>query len=592
MSRMRLPFSAGLVYSTLSALLLPFPTGAQTPAPEWTYLTEAPGYAQVLAIGPGGDIFAAGTSYSDFLVTRLPPAGPPPSWMTVADVKPVDRLSGFVVDAVGTSYLAGSVQHPDHHDFFVMQVLSDGVPGWTYSLHGDRFNDGARGLALDQARGALYVAGRVNGASLLAQLDAQTGELQWGYAHPEAVPYGFSDVAVDPAGDAYVAGGLVIKVDAQGAEEWVYRRPQTHFYLVILDGAGNVYAAGSENCGQYCLLSQVVKLSPLGVEQWVRSSYGWYPYDFVFDETGDAYAVGTGSDASEGPTAVMVKFAAANGLTQWARGRDEADFWAIALRGNSVLAVGTAYAEQPEGLFLMQCNKETGAVGWIYGRPSSTGLDVAVGAGGAIYVCGADEVGRFLVEKLTDVTGIEGVRAALAETVADGILVSWETEPLSRFSGFHLERRETSEGEFDRIEWVVGEGRRFAYLDHAVEPGSLYYYRIVAVRADGSEIPDPDVLVARAPEVARITVAIAPNPVRTGAEVRFAVPSAGGRLRLDILDVGGRLVRTLAEADFPGGIHREPWDARAAGIPPGTYFLRLHGQHISAVSKIVLLDRP
>ncbi|HTK31342.1 MAG TPA: FlgD immunoglobulin-like domain containing protein [Candidatus Saccharimonadaceae bacterium] len=73
----------------------------------------------------------------------------------------------------------------------------------------------------------------------------------------------------------------------------------------------------------------------------------------------------------------------------------------------------------------------------------------------------------------------------------------------------------------------------------------------------------------------------APSPVRGRARFAFALP-AGARpgigARLSIVDVRGRLVRTLAEGVSGAGHHEVTWDAADASgrrVAPGLYFATL-----------------
>jgi len=69
----------------------------------------------------------------------------------------------------------------------------------------------------------------------------------------------------------------------------------------------------------------------------------------------------------------------------------------------------------------------------------------------------------------------------------------------------------------------------------------------------------------------------APNPFNPRTEIRFSL-AAPGRAVLDVVDLRGRLVARLLDADLEAGEHRAVWDGRdAAGGrgPAGTYLARL-----------------
>jgi hypothetical protein len=68
-----------------------------------------------------------------------------------------------------------------------------------------------------------------------------------------------------------------------------------------------------------------------------------------------------------------------------------------------------------------------------------------------------------------------------------------------------------------------------------------------------------------------------PNPFNPATAVRFHLASAA-RARLDVFDVRGRLVRTLADGQLSAGWQEATWDGRGAdgsAVASGVYFVRL-----------------
>jgi hypothetical protein len=95
---------------------------------------------------------------------------------------------------------------------------------------------------------------------------------------------------------------------------------------------------------------------------------------------------------------------------------------------------------------------------------------------------------------------------------------------------------------------------------------------LLVVRVDARE----GVGVAEQAGPARVIgLAAAPNPIAAGGTtLRYSVPEAG-RARLRVLDVAGRLVRTLRDAPLAAGDHATSWDGRDAGgrrVAAGVYF--------------------
>ncbi len=77
-----------------------------------------------------------------------------------------------------------------------------------------------------------------------------------------------------------------------------------------------------------------------------------------------------------------------------------------------------------------------------------------------------------------------------------------------------------------------------------------------------------------------------PNPFRSATTIEFAT-IRNTRVQLKILDIFGREVATLLDADLPPGTHRARWNA--AGLPPGMYQCLLTGGSVSATRRMLLL---
>ena len=81
-----------------------------------------------------------------------------------------------------------------------------------------------------------------------------------------------------------------------------------------------------------------------------------------------------------------------------------------------------------------------------------------------------------------------------------------------------------------------------------------------------------------------------PNPFRSTTRLRFALPR-DGEARLVVHDLGGRVVRTLAEGLHVAGTHACEWDGCSqAGqeMPSGLYFMRLVVDDRSLSRKVLL----
>jgi hypothetical protein len=83
----------------------------------------------------------------------------------------------------------------------------------------------------------------------------------------------------------------------------------------------------------------------------------------------------------------------------------------------------------------------------------------------------------------------------------------------------------------------------------------------------------------------------APNPCRPGATLVYETASAG-RPVLDVVTVGGRIVRRLASGSHAAGPHRVEWDGRdAAGrlVASGVYLVRLRAAEDQVTQRVVFM---
>jgi hypothetical protein len=80
---------------------------------------------------------------------------------------------------------------------------------------------------------------------------------------------------------------------------------------------------------------------------------------------------------------------------------------------------------------------------------------------------------------------------------------------------------------------------------------------------------------------------VAPNPAATTVEIRFDLPAASA-VRLEILDVAGRLVATPEAGPETAGAHACLWDGLAA--PPGLYFCRLRAAGATETIRLLRIE--
>ncbi len=85
---------------------------------------------------------------------------------------------------------------------------------------------------------------------------------------------------------------------------------------------------------------------------------------------------------------------------------------------------------------------------------------------------------------------------------------------------------------------------------------------------------------------------VRPNPARSSIEVQWVQPRAAS-ISVEVFDVAGRRVATLAQGSSDAGAHARTWDRRGADgalAGAGVYFVRLAGDGVSCTRKVALLD--
>ncbi len=203
-----------------------------------------------------------------------------------------------------------------------------------------------------------------------------------------------------------------------------------------------------------------------------------------------------------------------------------------------------------------------------------------------VYRHDARNTGRMDAKVITPVTMVEVMASAEA-----GAAVLYWTTPVPP-AAYRIEKRNDigtwdvrAEGESS----LFASGDAYVYRD-AVEPGR-HTYRLFGYGSEG------DLLFQSAQVEVTVLpyrlgfVGVAPNPFRGQTALRFEAPT--GTVRLEIVDLGGRRVRTLIQGSIRGGVTDALWDGRDDSgheVGSGVYMARLQGAGgTTRTEKLVLL---
>ncbi|SYZ72609.1 exported hypothetical protein [Candidatus Zixiibacteriota bacterium] len=77
-----------------------------------------------------------------------------------------------------------------------------------------------------------------------------------------------------------------------------------------------------------------------------------------------------------------------------------------------------------------------------------------------------------------------------------------------------------------------------------------------------------------------------PNPFNPSTAISFSLP-ARSAVRLDVFNLLGQKIMTLADGDYPAGVHTVTWNA--SDVPSGIYFYRLTTDEGKLTRKMLLM---
>jgi hypothetical protein len=133
-------------------------------------------------------------------------------------------------------------------------------------------------------------------------------------------------------------------------------------------------------------------------------------------------------------------------------------------------------------------------------------------------------------------------------------------------------------------------------------PSGSYYWSVQAIDpafAGSPFAPEQTITVGAVdvPNAANLPVAVAllasrPNPFSRAAVIGFDLPRQA-RVVLRIYDVGGRVVRTLADGSWQAGRHQLEWDGtdrHGRPAPVGVYFYAIEADDFRDHHRMVRLN--
>jgi len=189
-------------------------------------------------------------------------------------------------------------------------------------------------------------------------------------------------------------------------------------------------------------------------------------------------------------------------------------------------------------------------------------------------------------------SSVEVAIASFSANVSNGAVeLKWIASAAGSLDGFNIYRGDgESPDRFDRLnDKVFGTSGTNIYLDESALPGRTYTYQIGGLQGDREFLSFT--LTVDVPSIPLTLYQNYPNPFNPSTSISFYIPGPD-RVRLEIFDVQGRRIRTLADRQMEGGRHTLQWNGtNDAGrqVSSGIYVYRLVSGKRSLTRKLVMM---
>ncbi len=184
---------------------------------------------------------------------------------------------------------------------------------------------------------------------------------------------------------------------------------------------------------------------------------------------------------------------------------------------------------------------------------------------------------------------------------SNGIELFWETATEKDNKGFYVDRAVSNENapDWSSIAFVDGAGnsnsiQHYNYTDKSVQNNTTYLYRLRQIDNDGSQSCGS---ITEAIEISFnyngdvVLEQNAPNPFTESTKIYFRLVKQSD-VKLEIVDIFGNTIRTLANGVLPAQLHEVVWSGdteSGAFAPAGTYVYRLTVGNEVKIGKMTLV---
>jgi ELWxxDGT repeat protein len=233
----------------------------------------------------------------------------------------------------------------------------------------------------------------------------------------------------------------------------------------------------------------------------------------------------------------------------------------------------------------------------VTGPVSGGGIDPVVyddGSGSRLFVTATDNVTGIELYAFSESDGPLPVELAQFDASTDGeaVRLAWKTTSETGNAGFEVQRQSVDGTSWTNLGFVEGGGTTSEAQTYRFEDASLPFaadslqYRLKQVDTDGTtHLSDPVVIARRTVDEAELR-SVYPNPTTRRATVEVAVPTEAEEARLELFDLLGRTVRTIATGIKSG---RTTQTLEVSDLSPGVYFLRLRAAGTTTTQKLTVV---
>jgi hypothetical protein len=190
------------------------------------------------------------------------------------------------------------------------------------------------------------------------------------------------------------------------------------------------------------------------------------------------------------------------------------------------------------------------------------------------------------------------------KTREGGIDLSWATASEINNYGFSIDRRILNETKWNDIKFIEGKGTSnvvnyYNYFDADVVPNTTYQYRLRQTDLDGTvnnvapDITLKNEVIVTVKYDAEYNLNLEqcyPNPMSDRTKIVFTLPVAMP-VKLEITDITGKIVATLANGELKSGFNEFYWDGKNSAyenLVNGSYFCILTAGTDTRMIKITI----